>query len=346
MDRREFLTTTAVAATGAAVGGTEPALAAPALARGGSTLRLAVSSALADCPAVTGIRHLAQRIGAASGGRIALEIECGHGAPFTALTSGSADAAFGYVHDDMARAPALGWIGGLPGRQGLAAAALQSWLTAGGGQMLWDDVGFGLGYKPLLAGHTGPAPGLWLDRADGPWTRPLAVSGLGGAVVNALGGCGVAMQAGDIAAAIAGGAIGGAELDALPVMAALGLAAHGRTVSTPGLHAHGRSMMLGVALPAWERLQEGERILLEALAAEATQAALAERAASVDLVRGALAARFQIGFAAMDAELVARIDAVAADIVADAVATSREARRMRDSHDGFVALTAAAQPVA
>lgn len=346
MDRREFLTTTAAAATGASLGGTEPALAAPALVRGASTLRLAVESTLADCPAVTGIRHLAQRIGAASGGRIALAFECWHGSPFTSLSSGSADAAFGYVHDDMARAPALAWIGGLPGRQGLTVAALQSWLTAGGGQMLWDEVGFGLGYKPLLAGHTGPAPGVWLDGAEAPWTRPLAVPGLGVAVVYALGGRGVAMPGGDIAAAIAAGEIGGAERDALPVMAALGLAAHGRSVVLPGIHVHGRALMLGVALPVWERLQEGDRILLEALAAEATQAALAERAASVEMARGALAARFRIDFASMDVERLARLDAVAADIVADAAATSREARRMRDSHDGFVALMATAQAAA
>ena len=53
------------------------------------------------------------------------------------------------------------FFAGLPFSQGLDKLALQTWLAAGGGAMLSDELAAEHGFKPLVAGHTGPSTGVW-----------------------------------------------------------------------------------------------------------------------------------------------------------------------------------------
>ncbi len=42
-----------------------------------------------------------------------------------------------------------------------AAQDFATWLTVGGGRLLWDDLAAEVGVKSLLAGHSGAPPPLW-----------------------------------------------------------------------------------------------------------------------------------------------------------------------------------------
>ena len=172
MDRRDFLKVGGAAAVTAGGAGTA-AQSAPAILPGATELRLA-SPDLPDVPGF-GPDRLARRIELATGGRYRI----------TATSDATAaELVFGSVNRHRDHHPAFAFFAGLPLGLGLDAARHQAWLAIGGGQMLWDDLAGRFGFKPLVAGHTGPSSGIWtarrLETAVGPARRPHARRGSGG----------------------------------------------------------------------------------------------------------------------------------------------------------------------
>lgn len=184
MDRRGFLRTTGAAAVAAGTTVTPVhaigcAPAAPAIRPGAK--RLALGSQWAVEPG-SGPERLARRIETATDGRYRIEVADGR--VETDLTYGSAGR-----HASLH--PAFAFFAGLPFEQGLDAAAQHTWLAVGGGEMLWDELSAELGFKPLLAGHTGPGAGVWASaRLEGPTElakATLHVEGLAADALRALG---------------------------------------------------------------------------------------------------------------------------------------------------------------
>src|SRR5262249_5822598 len=112
--------------------------------------QLTLASDARDLPGC-GADRLARRIETATGGRYWIAQASGTDAD---LTYGSA-----VRHADMH--PAFAVFAGLPFSHGLDAAIQLTWLAAGGGSMLWDELAAAHGFKPLVVGHTGPSPGVW-----------------------------------------------------------------------------------------------------------------------------------------------------------------------------------------
>ena len=209
MDRRDFLKSTGAAAVAAGAAASTQATAsdadnpaAPAILSGVRHLMLS-STSPTDLPG-SGAERLALRIGAATAGRVRIEVRIG---------AGDADLTFGSAHH--AAHPAFAYFAGLPFGEGLDTASLQTWLVAGGGQMLWDELAAAYGFKSLIAGHTGESDGVWAaerlesksDLAD----LRIAVSGLAGDVVSAFGATVVGVGPGELKAALADGRVAAAE---------------------------------------------------------------------------------------------------------------------------------------
>ncbi len=188
MDRRDFLKTTGAAAVAAGTAAGTPATAddadgiarpaAPAILSGVQDLTLA-STSPTDL-AGAGAERLARRLEAATGGRFRIEVRRG---------SGDADLGFGSAHHSAHAA--FAFFAGLPFAQALDAAAMQTWLGAGGGQMLWDELAAAHGFKPLVAGHTGESAGVWaaarLERVSDLAGLRIAVTGIAGDVLATFG---------------------------------------------------------------------------------------------------------------------------------------------------------------
>ena len=158
MDRREFLITTsgaAVAASSAAAtvaGAGEHGLEAPAVVSNARTFELAMPWRDDGRCAGDSARRLARRVEAMTDGRYRIEIVAEAPASLTSSLR------HGAAHDYSAHHPAFAYFAGLPGTHGLAAQDFATWLTVGGGQMLWDDLAAEADVKPLLAGHSGTTP--------------------------------------------------------------------------------------------------------------------------------------------------------------------------------------------
>ena len=154
MDRRDFLRTTGAAAVAAGTTVTPAhaigdAPAAPAVRSGSGCSRWARSgrSSPGSGPGAAGASH-----------------RDGHRRPLSHRGrdgNAEADLTYGGAGRHASLHPAFAFFAGLPFGQGLDAAAQHAWLAVGGGEMLWDELAAELGFKPLLAGHTGPSAGVW-----------------------------------------------------------------------------------------------------------------------------------------------------------------------------------------
>ncbi len=281
MKRRTFLKGTAVTGAAAAtvVASSFPA---PAVARGGREL-LMVTSWPRDLPGLgTAASALARRIGALSDGRYAVKVFAGGELvgplrTLEAVQSGTADLYHSaeYYHQD--KSPAFNFFAAVP--FGLTATELNAWIYHGGGQELWDELGGQFGIKPLLAGNTGVQMGGWFQKEiatirDFKGLR-MRIPGLGGAVVDALGGSAVTLAGGDIFPALAAGKIDAAEWVGPWNDIVLGFHKVAKNYYYPGFHEPGTALSLGIGRKLWEGLPDSDRALFEAAAAEANDRVLA-----------------------------------------------------------------------
>ena len=242
MDRRDFLKTTSAAAVAASAASastaaaTEAAPNAPAIRSGSRQLTL--KSYSSDLPG-SGADRLARRIEIASDGRYRIEL----------VESADADLTYGsaWRHASLHRAFAV--FAGLPFSQGLDAAALQTWLAAGGGAMLWDELAAEHGFKPLVAGHTGPSPGVWstarLETPSDLAGASLQVEGLAGDILRDLGATAAEFAPEDLRAALADGRLQAAEWLGPLAAAAPDLQPLAQRLYQPGFNRHGQLLSLG-----------------------------------------------------------------------------------------------------
>lgn len=352
MDRRDFLKTSSAAALtgGLAVAAAEARaaddtnrLAAPYLGRRRREVCLVTRFADAAHGPGDHVRRLAARIAAASDGQWRIEVAETRRSCLEDVMTGGGDLYIATENDHLGYHPAFAYFAGLPCGAGLDAARFEAWLSAGGGQELWDRLGSEFNIKSLVVGHTGPSIGIVSNRpvrecVDFKGLK-LAIEGLARDVVRACDGEPAALAGNDVASAIEAGGIDGAELlgaalattrQPLPRLKAL---APYRLL--PGLNRDGAAITLGMRASFWDGLSNSERILLQAIAGEATAASRAEAlAASV-----ALGSFDPIGTFWPDAnsggDLQAALGRIADAIVAETSGQDLWSRRINASYMAF-----------
>jgi TRAP-type mannitol/chloroaromatic compound transport system substrate-binding protein len=339
MDRRDFLKVGGAAAVTAGSAGAATARPAPTILPGATELRLA-SPDLPDVPSLAPDR-LARRIELATGGRYRIIAE-----PDTS----AADLVFGNVNRRRDQHPAFAFFAGLPLGQGLDAPTQQTWLAVGGGQMLWDDLAGRFGFKPLIAGHTGPSGGLWatrrLETASDLSGARVHVDGLAADVVRALGAVPTRLMVGDLRAGLAEGRIEAAELLAPLVLAAPDLQPLAQRLYNPGLNAGGAVLSLDVRRQIWDGLSVADQAILEACAAEAHMQGLAEAQAH-DLMATQIASTTKWPVkSTLGAQLSASLHRAAGKVLAELAGHDPDARRIHDSYQAFRAMLDPTPPTA
>jgi len=338
MHRRDFLRSTGGAAalatgiaTGTAIAATPAIAAAPALARAPRRLTLALPwPANVAGYADDGLR-LARRIEAACDGDLLIEIRHGD--------VDRADLMFGPAQARVALHPAFAYFAGLPGDTAFAAAELDGWLMAGGGQELWDRLAAPHGFKPLLAGHTGPEPVLWSRTPirtpeDVAGTR-IWVRGLAADVVRGLGGLAVApddTRAEDMPAT---GDVDAMEWGSLVHASAIGLPSRLPFGLAGAFGGAGSALSLDVDLAVWERMSPARQMAVAAAASAEFRAGVADIRATQAAVEDAVRARFGATIARPSLDFRAAVGRIAAAVVAHAAAFDAEAALVDTSHAAY-----------
>jgi len=215
MDRRSFIKKAGFAGAGAVAAST---LAAPAIAQGNQTWRM-VTTWPKNFPGLgVGAQRLADRITAASGGRLTIQVySAGELVPplqsLDAVIDGSAEMSHGAAYYWQNKSAGLSFFTGVP--FGMTSRELTGWVRYLGGQEIWDEIYDQFGVQGFLSGDTGTQAGGWFKNeltgvADVQGLR-FRTPGLGGQVWQKLGVSVTNMAAGEIFQALQSGTLDAAE---------------------------------------------------------------------------------------------------------------------------------------
>jgi len=214
MDRRSFIKKAGLAGVGAGAA----TLAAPAIAQGNQTWRM-VTTWPKNFPGLgVGAQRLADRITAASGGRLTIQVySAGELVPplqsLDAVIDGSAEMSHGAAYYWQNKSAGLSFFTGVP--FGMTSRELTGWVRYLGGQEIWDEIYDQFGVQGFLSGDTGTQAGGWFKNeltgvADVQGLR-FRTPGLGGQVWQKLGVSVTNMAAGEIFQALQSGTLDAAE---------------------------------------------------------------------------------------------------------------------------------------
>ncbi|MEM7566785.1 MAG: TRAP transporter substrate-binding protein [Pseudomonadota bacterium] len=267
MDRRSFLRAGAVGTTAVAAS----TLAAPAIAQGVQELKM-VTSWPKNFPGLgTSANRVAERIEAMSDGRFKVRV-FGGGELVPALKTqdalqeGTADLYHSADYYFVGKTPSLAYFSAVP--FGLTANEQNAWLYHGGGQEIWDEIAAEFNVKPFAAANTGVQMGGWfknpITTIDDFKGLKMRIPGLGGDVVNALGGTSVTLAGAEIQPALQAGTIDATEWVGPWNDLAFGLYKVVKNYGYPGFHEPGTTLSAGVRKDLWDGLSDSDKAMMDA----------------------------------------------------------------------------------
>ncbi|MGJ8629342.1 MAG: TRAP transporter substrate-binding protein [Sulfitobacter sp.] len=276
LTRRGFAKATLASGIGAG-------LASPALADGGTELKMLMCWPKNFPGLGTSAERFAERVNAASEGKLRIKV---HGAgeivaPFEvldAVASGAGDMSHDTNYYWYGKDPAFVYFATVP--FGLTADEHFTWLKFGGGQELWDKLGAQHGVKPLAVLNTGAQMGGWFKEeiksaADLQGLR-LRYPGLGGQMLAKLGATPTNIPGGELFTALQSGTIDGLEWIAPWNDLAFGFHRAAKHYYYPGFHEMGHSITTNINADVWAGLSDAERSILQTAADAEYGTSLAE----------------------------------------------------------------------
>ena len=272
MKRREFFKSATALTAGAAA---TAALATPAIAQGNITWRM-VTTWPKNFPGLgVGAQRLADRITAASGGRLTVQVyAAGELVPplqaLDAVIDGSAEMSHGAAYYWVNKNQGLAFYTGVP--FGMTSRELAAWVRFMGGQEIWDEIYDQFGVQGFLSGDTGTQAGGWFKNeltgvSDINGLR-FRTPGLGGQVWGKLGAAVTNMAAGEIFAALQSGTLDAAEFVGPYNDLALGFYQVAKNYYFPSFVEPGLATELVVSKSKYQALPED----LQAIVRDAAQA--------------------------------------------------------------------------
>lgn len=248
-------------------------LPAPAIAQGGTELKM-LTCWPKNFPGLgTSAERFAQRVGLASGGKLRIKVY-GAGeivAPFEvldAVASGAGDLTHDTSYYWFGKDPAFVYFAVIP--FGLTADEHFTWLKWGGGQELWDELGAAHGVKPLANLNTGAQMGGWfkkpIEKASDLQGLRIRYPGLGGEMLSQLGATPVNIPGGELFTSLQSGIIDGLEWIAPWNDLAFGFHRVAKHYYYPGFHEMGHTLSSYVNADVWSGLSDSEKSIMQTAA--------------------------------------------------------------------------------
>jgi len=265
MRRRDILVGAGTWATGAAA-----SFPTPAIAQGIRQLKMVTDWPAGSPGLQSSAARLAQRIGAATGGHISIEVFPAGALvrpfeTFDAVAAGIADMYHSAEYYWEKKSAAFNFFAAMP--FGFTANELFAWVQYGSGQELWDALSGQYNIKPFLCCNTGTQMGGWCTHAvSSPGEfRGLRyrMPGLGGEVLRRLGAIVVNVPGSEIVTSLKSGAIDGSEWVGPWLDMAMGLHKVAAYYYYPGFHEPGTGITLGINTRVWESFNASDRRVIE-----------------------------------------------------------------------------------
>jgi TRAP-type mannitol/chloroaromatic compound transport system substrate-binding protein len=341
MRRRDLLTGAGVMATAASA-----SFPAPAISQGIRHLKM-VTDWPEDMPGLQASAvRFAQTIGAATGGRIKVEVFAAGSLvrafeTFDAVSAGVADMYHSFEGYFFSKSPAFHFFSAVP--FGFTAAELLGWVRYGGGQELWDALSGQFDVKPLLACSTGCQMGGWFTREvrspeDYKGLR-YRMAGPGAEVLRRMGAVVVTLPGGEIMPALKSGAIAASEWIGPWLDMALGLHQAVGYYYYPAFHEPGSGFSVGINKRVWESFDDNDRRLFETVATSEYAQSLAEFNANNARSLRKLREEGTVKILKFDDQLLKTFLGISKDVVAEIGSGDELARKIYASYQQFRAPT-------
>jgi TRAP-type mannitol/chloroaromatic compound transport system substrate-binding protein len=314
----------------------------PAIAQGNRQLKM-VTDWPEDLPGnYPSAVRFAQTIGAATGGRIKIEVYPSGALvrpfeTFDAVGAGVADMYHSAENYWEKKSPAFSFFAAMP--FGFTADELFAWVQYGGGQELWDALSGQFNVKALLCSNTGCQMGGWFTREI---TSPENFKGLryrmpppGAEVLRRLGAIVVLLPGGEIVPALKSGAIDASEwVGPWPDMA-LGLHKAAAYYYYPGFHEPGTNLAVGINKAVWDSLDGSDRRVIQAMAACEYARSLAEFNAKNALSLRKLRDEGSVKILKFDDSILKAFLEISRDVVAEIGSGDELSRKIYASYQQF-----------
>lgn len=269
MDRRKFITATAI-------GGSAAALAAPAIAQGKRTLTMVTSWGRGLAGVHDSAQYCADLITGMTDGDLTVDLKAagelvGAFESFDAVTAGQADMYHAADYYFIGQHPGYAFYTSVP--FGMSAAEMTIWYYHDGGMELHDELGKIFGLKSFIAGNTGTQAGGWFrQRINGPEDfngLKFRMPGLGGRALGELGASVQNLPGSEVYQALASGAIDGTEWIGPWADEAAGFQEITKTYYTSGFHEPNAALSLATNRDVFESLSPAHQSVIQTAAAAA-----------------------------------------------------------------------------
>lgn len=231
----------------------------------------------------SGAARLAERITQATGGRITVKVfGSGELVPpfevFDAVSRGTAEIGHSAAYYWKGKAPAAPFFCAVP--FGLNAQEMTSWLRFGGGLELWRELYAPFNLVPFPAGNTGVQLAGWFRKPINGISDlqglKMRIPGLGGDVLQAVGGVPVNLPGAEIFSSLQSGAIDAAEWVGPYNDLAFGLHRVAKYAYYPGWQEPGPTLEAMFNKAAFDALPEDLKAIVDACCAAVNDEMLAE----------------------------------------------------------------------
>ncbi|MBF0447782.1 MAG: twin-arginine translocation signal domain-containing protein [Magnetococcales bacterium] len=223
----------------------------------------------------TGVERFANRVKELTDGQLTIQVyAAGELIPafgsFEAVSKGMVQAGSGASYYWAGKSTAAQWFTSVP--FGLNAQGMNAWLYAGGGLQLWEETYAPFNLIPRPSGNTGLQMGGWFNREinsiDDFKGLKMRIPGLGGKVIDKVGGTPVLLPGGEIFTSLERGVIDATEFVGPLHDMRMGFYKAAKYYYTPGWHEPGSVLEVFFNKQAYEKLPKSLQGALDAAAAE------------------------------------------------------------------------------
>lgn len=291
----------------------------------------------------TGAEQLANRIQAASGGRIRIQVYGGGELvpalqAFDAVTRGTAEMGHGAAYYWKNKTEAAQFFSAVP--FGMNSQEINGWLYHGGGLELYQDVYSDFGLVPFPAGNTGVQMGGWFNKEINSVSDlqglKMRIPGLGGEVLARAGGSPVLMPGAELFTSLQSGVIDATEWVGPYNDLAFGLYQAAKLYYYPGWHEPCATLECFINQQAWDSLGSELQAVVENCCGFANNDMLAEYTARNPAALNTLVNQHQVQLRRFPDDVLRRLMSLSRDVIADVSASDRVTRKVADSYLEFL----------
>jgi len=290
----------------------------------------------------TGPERMAERIRLMSNGRLDIRAYgagelVGAFEVFDAVSRGTAEMGNGASYYWRSELPIAAIFSAVP--FGLTAQEMNGWLYYGGGRELWRELYEPFGLIPMPAGNTGVQMGGWFNKEingiEDLQGLKMRIPGLGGEVLERVGGLPVTMPGSEVFTSLQTGVIDATEWVGPYNDLAFGLHTVAEYYYYPGWHEPGVSIESLINAEAWASLPRDLQVILETAIRHANDDMLAEFTARNAQALETLINEHGVQVRPFPAEVLAALQAESRAVIEDMAEDDPLHRRILESHAAF-----------